>query len=253
MLSRSFLIALGIATFVAVAIMRFPAAVAYRWFAPPDVSLAAVAGTVWQGHAAQGAVGGIAFSDLSWRLSPLELLTGKLALIVDEVRIGTGSARAQLTASGSEADITVVDLLMDLEPFSDVLALGDVRGQVSAREMHVRIVDGWPVAAQGQIRINGLAVPPLIPMAGVQRVLLGNFRAEFTPSDTPGIVTLISDEGGPLELTGSFRLTPDRMFEFDTRIRPRADASDVLVQGLELVSGAPDAEGRRSFRQTGSL
>jgi len=253
MLSRTFLIALGVATFLAVAIMRLPAAIAYRWFAPPDVRLAAVAGTVWQGSAAQGAVGGIAFSDLSWRLNPLALLTGKLALIVDGVRIGNGSARAQLTASGSEADITVVDLLMDLEPFRNVLALGDVRGQVSTRELHVRIVEGWPVAAEGDVRIGGLAVPPLIPVAGVQRVELGNFRAEFTANDSPGIVTLINDEGGPLELTGSFRLTPDRAYELDTRIRPRSDASDVLVQGLELVSGEPDADGWRRFRQPGTL
>jgi hypothetical protein len=117
----------------------------------------------------------------------------------------------------------------------------------------MEIIDGWPVAASGELRIGGLAVPPMIPVSGVERVLLGNFRAEFEDSGGPGITTLLNDEGGPLELTGTFRLTPERQYEFDTRIRPRADAPDILVQGLELVSGPPDAEGRRSFRQTGTL
>lgn len=253
MLSRASIIALGLASFLAFAIVTFPASIALRWFAPDELALASVHGTIWRGRAVHGAAGGIAFSDLAWRLNPAALITAKVDLIVDEIRIGNGSARAQVTASGNGADITIVDAIMDLQPFRDALSLGDVSGQFSSRELRLKIQDGWPVSVTGELRIGGLAVPPLIPIAGVSRVLLGNFRAEFTASDEPGIVTLLNDEGGPIELTGSFKLLPDRSFELDTLIKPRADAPEVLVQGIELVSGPPDAEGRRLFRQTGLL
>jgi hypothetical protein len=247
-------LALGLAAFFAFAIVSFPASLAHRWFAPDELALASLHGTIWRGSAAQGAVSGIPFSDLSWRLNPVSLLTGKVDLIIDELRISGGSVRAQVTASRSATSIRVVDVFMNLQPLTQALPqLGDIRGQVSARELQVELADGWPVSAEGEVRVAGLAVPPLIPVNGIDRVLLGNFRAVLNAAEAPVIATQIVDEGGPIELVGTLRLMPDRTYELDARIRARAEASDILVQGIDLVSGPPDAEGRRDFRQSGAL
>jgi hypothetical protein len=71
--------------------------------------------------------------------------------------------------------------------------------------------------------------------------------------DDAGIVALLNDQGGPLEVTGRISLRPDRTYLFDSLIKLRADAPDVLVQGLEIVGGAPNASGQRKFQQQGSL
>ena len=247
-------LALGLAAFLAFAIVTFPASLAHRWFAPDELALTSVRGTIWRGSAAHGAVSGIPFSDLSWRLNPVSLLTGKVDLIVDELSIGGGSVRAHVTASRSSTNIRIVDLFMNLQPLTQALPqLGDIRGQVSSRELLLELANGWPVSAEGEVRVAGLAVPPLIPINGVDRVLLGNFRAVLSAAEAPVIATQVVDEGGPIELVGMLRLTPERAYELAAKIRPRAEASNVLVQGIELVSGQPDAEGRRDFRQSGTL
>jgi hypothetical protein len=87
----------------------------------------------------------------------------------------------------------------------------------------------------------------------VTTIPLGNYRAELAPADQPGIVAVVKDEGGPLELSGRISLAPDRSFSLDALIKARPGAPEVLVQGVEIVTGEPNAEGRRRFLQQGTL
>ncbi len=252
MSTRLSLLALGLGVYLAVAVMSFPASLAYRWFAPDALALAAVEGTVWQGHAAHGGVDGLAFANLQWRLHPAALLTGALR-VTAEAEFASGFARADVVAAGRTLELTEVRASTELAAFRSVLPLGDVSGQVSLALERVELVDGFPVAAVGEARVADLSVPPLIPMRGVTTIPLGNYLARFTPAEAPGVLALLSDQGGPLELTGRISLAPDRSYVLDTLIRPRADASPVLVDGLEMVTEPPNAEGQRKFRLTGSL
>lgn len=252
MSTRLSLLALGIGVYLAVAVVSFPAALAYRWFAPDELALAAVEGTIWQGRAAHGGVNGLAFSNLAWRLRPAALLTGRLSLTA-ETDIATGFARADIVAAGRRLELTNVSASTDLASFRGVLPLGGVAGQVSLALERLELVDGFPAAAVGEARVGDLSVPPLIPMRGVTTIALGNYVARFTPAGEPGVQALISDQGGPLELTGRISLGSDRAYVLDTLIRPRADADRVLVDGLEMVTEPPNAEGQRRFRLTGTL
>jgi len=245
--SRYALIALGFGVYLAVAVARFPASVAYRWFAPDDISLAAVDGTIWRGSARYGGVAGLSFSDLRWELHPAALLTGKLH-VTAETELASGFARAELTVSGSRLELSAVSASTDLGSFREMLPLGDVSGQVSLSLDRLEVVDGWPVSARGELRIADLSMPPLMPIAGVSTVVLGNYLARFSETDGAGIVAALSDQGGPIELTGRLSLAPDRSYEVDTLLRARADAPAHLVEGIELMTEAPNAEGMRRFR-----
>jgi hypothetical protein len=252
MSSKFSLLALGFGVYLAAAIASFPAAIAERWFAPEELSLAVVEGTIWHGTAAYGAVAGIEFSDVEWWLHPAALLRGRLS-VTAETDLATGFARTNLTASGNRLLLTAVRASTDLRTFRDLLAFGEVRGEVNVALESLELVDGWPVAAIGEIQVADLSVPPLIPMNGITTIALGNYRARLTVGDEPGIVALLSDQGGPLELTGRVDLRIDRTYLFDSLIKPRADAPAALVQGLEFVSGAPNASGQRKFVQQGTL
>lgn len=256
MSSRFSLLALGIGVYLAVIVASFPASLAHRWFSPDSVRLAAVEGTIWQGSAAQGAVAGVAFSALRWRLEALSLLTGKIRLSA-EARFSDGFLSAELVASGNEVRLSDVRLSANLavfrEAWRDAMSIDNISGQIRVSLATLELVNGWPVSAEGSLELSELAAPPLIAMDGVNSIPLGNYRVQFTQTDEPGIVAVINDAGGPLELSGRLSLLPDRSYEFDSLVKPRAGASDMLVQGIEIWSPDATADGRRKFVQRGTL
>lgn len=252
MSSRFSLLALGIGVYLAVAIGSFPATLAYRWFAPDGLTLAAVEGSIWSGRAAYGSAAGLSFSRLRWQLHPMALLTGKLSLSA-EADLAAGNASANVTASSERIELTDVRVSAKLESFRQQFALGEVSGNLSLSLSRLELVAGVPVAAAGTLTIADLYSAPLMPIEGVTSIPLGNFRAELTTGEQPGIVAHVTDEGGPLELEGRITLAPDRSYSMDALIKPRADAQQELVMGVDLVTGEPNAEGRRRFLQQGSF
>ena len=240
MASRVSLLALGIGAYLAFAIASFPASIAHRWFGS-ELALAAIDGSVWQASAAYGGFQGLVFSDLRWQLHPAALVTGRLHVSA-EARLADGLARTELTYRGGNMVLSNLRLSSSLASFGEILAEDDIGGSVSVSLERLELVDGWPVSASGTARISALLWPPLIPVPGVTTIPLGNFLVRFTATDQPGVAAFVNDEGGPLELEGRVDLTPDRTYHLTARIKPRADASNELVQGLMIMNPA-DANG----------
>jgi hypothetical protein len=252
MSSRLSLLALGVGVYLAVAIGSFPASLAYRWFGPEGLTLAAVDGTIWSGQAEHGAAAGLTFSNLRWQLHPTALLTGTLSVSA-EAELVDGLASARITASSERLVLNDVRVSASLESIRNRFALGDVSGQLSLSLPRFETVGGVPVAAEGTLTVSNLYSAPLIPIEGVKTIPLGNFRAELATGEQPGIVAHVTDEGGPLELAGRITLAPDRSYTMDVLVKPRPDAPQVLVEGLLIVTGEPNAEGRRRLLQQGTL
>jgi len=253
MASKLSLLALAVGVYVAALLVSFPASVAQRWFLPANgAALANVEGTIWRGEAGYGSVAGIGFSDLRWRLEPVGLLIGRVGAAI-EMRFDEGFARGQLSARGSRVELSDVQARVRLRSLGQVLDFGGADGLVSASLDTLELVNGWPTMAAGTVEIADLTAPPILPIPGVPIVALGSFRATLTPGPEPGIVAVVTDMGGPLELNGRANLAPDRSYVLDALVKPRADAPDYLVQGLELVTTAPNAEGQRKFVDRGHL
>ena len=94
---------------------------------------------------------------------------------------------------------------------------------------------------------------PLLSPIGGALIALGDYQIRFAASTNPGLVGNFEDQGGPLEVSGSIRLTPDRAYVIDGALRTRPNAPLELSQGLELMTAPPDASGLRAFNLTGSL
>ena len=251
MTPRVSLLALGLGAYLAFAIVSFPASIAHRWFAPEALALAGVEGTIWRGRAAYGGIEGVAFSDLRWRLKPGALVTGRLGLDV-ETRLADGFVRTGVTVSGGGARFRDLSATTSLAALATaILPLTGVYGSLSVSLDELELVDGWPLAATGTVRVAGLSAPPLIPVAGVTSIALGDYAARLTTTDG-GIAAIVNDDGGPLELEGRVDLASDRSYALTSRIRPRADASDELVEGLKIMAPA-DTEGWHSIALNGVL
>lgn len=250
--SRLSWFALGAGAYVALTIARFPATAAYRWFAPETMRLTGITGTAWSGRAALGSVAGLPLSDIDWNLNAAELLLARVS-VAFEARLADGFVNGSLVATPGELQLTDVSVATTLQNVRDVLPIYGTEGQLSVSLDSLVLEDSWPVSAAGEIRIANLAVAPLLPTGDQEMIPLGNFRAEFADGTEPGIAAQVTDTGGPLELSGSIRLDIDGSYALEGLVRPRADASEALLQGLTFMTEEPDREGRRAFAMTGTL
>jgi hypothetical protein len=245
-------IALGVGAYLAFALARFPAASAYRWFAPSDLRLSQVNGTIWSGRADRGLIGGLELIDVQWRIGALSLLMGRLTVDFD-LRLREGFAQGRVSAGLGGSSIADLNLATTLQNLSSVAPVYGARGQISAQLETLRFENGWPVEAAGEVRIGSLQVPPFGPAGNEALIYVGEFLAQLV-DDQDGILEAeLRDTGGPLELRGPARLTADRAYEVDARMRLRSEASAMLIQGVDFMASEPDAEGWRSLPLTGSL
>jgi len=245
MASPKRLILAGIATLVIGLISTFPARVAYQWFAPGELKLGGISGSIWRGAAAQGSAGGVYLTNIKWRFRPLGLLTGKLQFATSgNPASGFFDADIALGAGGSFT-LSDVAAAVPLSALADAFPLSGIEGDVSLQFEELVIKGGVPVEATGTINIANLVSRYLAPTP------LGDFRAEFQTADD-GIVGSVEAVSGVLELAGTIRLTQDRNFKFVGQVAAKPNAPLSITQQLQFL-GTPNSRGQREFRLEGQL
>ncbi len=239
------LILAGIATFVIGLVITFPARVAYQWFAPGELKLSGINGSIWHGSAAQGTAGGVYLADINWSFQPLALLTGRLEFASNS-NLASGFFDAKI-AVGIGGNLTLSDVAgaLTLDTLAAMLPLSGIEGDVSLQFEELVVEDGLPIAATGTLNIANLVARNLSPTR------LGDYRAEFQ-TDDDGILASVEAISGVLELGGTFKLTRDRNYKFVGKVAAKPNAPINIAQQLQLL-GSPDAQGKREFRIEGQL
>lgn len=235
----------GLLVLVAVLIVTFPARVAYRWLAPPEVQLSGISGSVWNGTATQALAAGAYIRNLSWRLKPSELLAGKLAFnTTSSPASGTLTTDVAVSLDGS---LTFSDLAgrISLDLVHPAFQKNGISGDLSLMFSELVLQEGIPVAANGQITVANFFVPTL--SAG----RLGDFRANFVTTQE-GVVGSVEDLSGVLEVDGTIRIASDRSYTLVGEVAARRDAPPSIEQQLRFL-GTPDERGMRPFRFDGQL
>jgi len=247
-------LALGIGAYLVFALASFPAAAAYRWFAPEVVRLAGVEGTLWSGRAAGGSVAGLGVRDVHWRLRPLSLLLGRVAAAVD-CRLADGFVSTDVSASKHRVQLGDLKASTSLQALAPVLPTRGMRGLANLTVSSLSLEDGWPTAMAGELKLAQLQVAPLVASGGAAQLLpLGDYAVDLGTGPHGEIAANFKDTGGgPLEVSGTLLLDAMRMYMLDAFVKPRADAPQPLVQGLAFMTPDPDASGRRHLTLTGSL
>ncbi|HXS78650.1 MAG TPA: type II secretion system protein N [Gammaproteobacteria bacterium] len=251
-MSRRSWLAIGIGLYVAFTLAMFPAGVALRWFAPEDVTFAGVAGTLWSGNAATCSVQGFTLESLRWRVRPTALVLGRVAANV-EAKIPGGFVRGDLAASPSSVRFSDLQGATSLSALEGVLPVRGLRGQISVALESLVLENGWPAVAVGQVKLGKLESLPLIPDGRGAYVPLGDYTVTLIEAPENELAATFVDNGGPLEVQGTAKIGKARNYSIDALVEPRADAPEVLVQGLDIMATEPDAEGRRRLNLTGSL
>ena len=249
-------LALGGGAYLAFLLTAFPAGTAYRWFAPADVELSGLSGTLWSGGAAAGSIGRFPVRDFRWRLRPWSLLLGRIGAQLD-ARLPDGVLTAQVTATPSCVVFADLRFSTSIPSLQEVLPIRGVEGLISVALTRLELERGWPTKVIGDVRLTQIQVPPLLYGGAPQLLPLGDYTLRFAEGSGQRVAASIRDDGGggPFEVAGTLALDAGRAYAFDALIKPRAGASDALVQGLVAMSADldPDPQGRYRLTLMGTL
>ncbi len=249
-LSRKTLWVAAAVAFSLTLISQLPAALLYAAFKPKDSALQ-VHGL--QGAWSAGSLSGISLNnrliaeDLHWQLKPLQLLLGRAA-----VQVSGGGQIA--TLDGAIARSWGSTGLRDFRFAGDIKSLAaaagyafmPVDGRVGGLLSKLLLKQGAVNFAEGSVDLKNLAWT-----LAREPLLLGDFHAEITTLPE-AMTAIISSPAGPLEANGSAKLLPDQSYDVDILIKPKAGASEMLLNYAKTL-GAPDAQGYYHLRQRGQI
>ena len=225
-----------------------PAQFAYRLVGDRlgAVRLAGISGSLWQGHASSTQLFGAELGALDWQLQVAPFLHG--------------AAVAHLSVSGGDIDASgeverAFDGVIDARdvtlhapariaaPALDIPALQLV-GVIEGTIAHVRLRDAWPEAASGSARWRNAAV------AGAAQAQLGDIEASFASAADGSISGNVHDLGGPLQLSGTFKIAAGS-YDADARLQSR-DGNAQVNEALRYI-GEMQADGSSHLLIHGQL
>lgn len=235
----------GLLVFIVVLLFTFPARVAYRWFAPPDLQLSGITGSIWSGTAAEGLAGGAYIRDVSWRFKPAALFGGKLAFETSS-KPAAGAMNTEV-AVGLDGSLTLSGLngSVPLDLVHEEFQRNGISGDLSLEFESLVIENGIPVSANGTVTVASFFAPDL--SAGV----LGTYHAVFQSSEPP-LAGQVEDLAGVLDIVGTVTVQGDGSYSFVGEVATRPGAPPSIDQQLRFL-GSPDERGFRQFRFEGRL
>lgn len=245
-MARRWYILAGLLAFTAGALMLFPARVVYHWFAPPELALAGIQGTVWRGTADHAEIAGVYLRDLTWKTHPLALLTGRATFDIEAQPV-SGFLEGRVSASaGGKISISELSASIALSALADALNMPRLDGNANIRLERLDIVDGLPVAAAGTIEVANLLAPMIY-----SRGSIGGYRAEFfTQGD--GVAASLEDTDGIIDIAGSLVVGADRSYQFLGQLAPKPETTEGLRNQMRFL-GSPNDRGQYELRLEGQL
>lgn len=241
-------IMLGLLAFAGFLLITFPAERAFALLAEqaPKVRVAGLSGTAWSGKADVLQVEGRNLEKLQWQLKPWSVLFGQLEL---DVRLDgadvAGQASIALKSDGA-IRLTDVDLRLSAAEMSKQFEVPvDLGGQFNVQLQSAELMGQKLQSAEGVIRWQQAAL--ISPFEQP----LGEFVAQLS-TEADVIKAQIKDEGGPLQLDGVAKLTPDGDYDFNGSVSVRDAQQTLLVQGVRAM-GRPGKDGRVPLRYSGQL
>ena len=235
---------LAVLTLVLALVITFPARIAYQWASPPHAKLSGIQGTIWSGSAREFSTNGVYLRDLTWRMRPLRLFTGKAAYAISGTPV-SGFFESEI-ALGLGGTLTLENLTasVPLQMFSSAANIDGLSGSASLKFERLALESGRPAAMDGTVDVANLVVPRLSSAS------LGGYRAEFFTQEN-GIVASVEDTDGVFDLAGSLQLNADKSYAFLGQVVAKPNAPESLQRQIRFLPVAND-RGQHELRLEGS-
>jgi hypothetical protein len=228
-------------------LLTLPARHVWGWLGDGQLAVQDIEGTLWQGRVARLVHPAFSTGPLAWQLRPQALLRGRIEY---QLFMQSGAGGGELRAGrGLLTGVYVADAHLTL-PAAELaqrlhLQLVSVAGDFQIDLDELRLSDAGIGALQGIMVWRGAQfIQPSALTLGHLQMQLGLREGQ--------VVGTLSDQGGPLELTGELLIEADKRYRLDAYLKPRADADASLREALGML-GAPDAQKRYRLQYSGSL
>jgi len=238
------LLVVALLTVIIGLLATFPARVAYSWASPPFVQTSGIKGTIWSGTAREFSTNGVYLTDLSWRMRPLQLFTGKAMYEVSGSPVA-GFFESEVAVSfGGSVTLRNLRASLPLQMFEAASNVAGLRGSASLQFERLQLVAGRPAAMDGTLDVADLVVPMV---AGTS---LGGYRAEFFTQNN-GIVASVEDTDGVIDLAGSLQLRNDKSYAFLGQVMAKSNTPEQIRRQLRFLPPGNDS-GQHELRLEGS-
>ena len=238
------LLVVAVLTVIIGLLATFPARVAYSWASPPFVQISGIKGTIWSGSAREFSTYGVYLTELSWRMRPLQLLTGKALYEVSGSPVA-GFFESEIAVSfGGTVTLRDLRASLPLQMFENAANVAGLRGSASLQFERLELVAGRPAAMDGTLDVADLVVPM------VSGTSLGGYRAEFFTQNN-GIVASVEDTDGVVDLAGSLQLRNDKSYAFLGQVMAKQNTPDQLRRQLRFLPPG-NGSGQHELRLEGS-
>lgn len=240
------LIAAALAGFLIALAVFLPAQLAARWL-PSSVTVGTLTGSLWNGSTDYLAVEGRPLGAFRWEVHPSQLFLGRLVFDA-ELSAADANARGRVTAgTGGRVSIEDLELHWPLAtlPFSGVPPRWN--GELQANLRKLAIENSNIHEALGTVDVRNLqSLPP-------DSSAIGSYRLSFDAGSKQNgkLIGRLQDLEGPMQVSGTLALGPNRDYLLEGLVAPRAGAAEAIVKSLRFL-GAPDAQGRRPFSSDGT-
>ena len=242
------LLALGIGTYLVLALITLPASVALSFAHPAGVTFSGVSGTIWKGRVEAVRSGATHVGSIDWDLHILSLFARRLGADV-KIKRTDGFAQGSLTAApGGRLTLRKFSASLPVSALPPNIVRGGWTGALNIQLSELVLYNAWPVALNGTVVVADLVGPANRPAA------LGGYKVVFPEgaSNSDTLAGVITDTGGPLAVNGTVQLKKNRSYLVSGMIATRPDAPSDMARTLEIL-GEPDAQGRRQFSIEGSM
>jgi hypothetical protein len=231
-------------------IATFPAQLVISNLLPGKVSSIAkfnnVAGSIWQGQAVGLDVKQVSLGNVSWELSALPLILGKLnahlnakrngVLLITDATLSSGHIGLQNT----RIEFPVSDLMPLLYGYPVSLA-GDLKA-------HFKNV---VIEPETQLLMEGRAVLSDVQLVAPQSLSLGSFVLKFE-KQKQGTRISINDQQGPLQVDALVTLAATGFYTVNATLVPQSFADEAIKNSL-LMLGRADNQGRYTVSTKGRI
>lgn len=233
--------------FVSFLVLTLPARHVLGWIGGGQLAVQGVEGSAWRGRVFRLAVNQQAVGPLVWQFDPLMLLMGRTEYRV-YVQSGSGGGELRTGVSllgtryvrDAQLSIPAADLAKQLR-----LNLVALAGNFQTDIQDLGFTTDWIDALEGQIVWQGAQIQQ------PSQVALGNLQMQLSLRETQ-IVGVLSDQGGPLDLSGEVVIGQDKTYRLNALVKARDGADPQLQQALQML-GNPDAQGRYTLQLSGAL
>lgn len=242
---------LGLIAYLVFLLAYLPSATAYQWArGVVPGQLYGVHGTIWNGQAEAFVSGSRRVNNLSWRIHPWRLVTGRVdtrisgefqdGRVSGELVVGTG--RSLLVR-----DLRLhapVPLLLEWAGRGALTTAAQGRAEVLLRA--ARIKGPRLLSADGIVNWNDAVI------SFGNDIPLGNLALRLQPAPQQGVTGKLVTRGGVLDLSGDLRLEPNGTYQIIAHISPR-DPNDPKAKRIISMLQLANPRGTTVVTITGNV